>query len=287
MLERFVRGIIEREGRHSVVEVPLDQISVNPFQPRRTFDRQRLEELAKSIKELGVLQPIIVRRAGVGYELVAGERRVRASRIAGNKTIPAIVRNLDEQDMIEIAFIENLQREQLNELEEAEAFGRLVSENAGNVAAVADRLGKDVESVQSRLWLLALPQVVKKAVVARLISLEHAKIIAKIRNEKRQVEALEKIYKEKLSVEDSKKLLDSIPDIYKEEQREAKEAADTDRFSLASLAQLDVGLSLLRDFALTLRLAGVKLDISEYFDTSALNVRLTFPIEKIAPRSEE
>jgi len=127
MLERFVRGIIEKEGKKSVVELPVDEISVNPYQPRRTFDPDKLDELAKSIREQGVLQPIIARKFGGGYELVAGERRLRACKLIGLKTIPAIVRQLDDQDMIEIAFIENLQREQLDDVETAEAVGKMAA----------------------------------------------------------------------------------------------------------------------------------------------------------------
>ncbi|MFH1537347.1 MAG: ParB/RepB/Spo0J family partition protein [bacterium] len=279
MLERFVRGIIEREGKHSVVEIPLEQISVNPYQPRRDFDRKKLEELAQSIKELGVLQPIIVRKFGGSYELVAGERRLRASKIAGLKTIPAIARHLNEQDVIEIAFIENLQREQLNELEEAEAYGKLMDGSAGDAQRVASRVGKDAESVQSRLWLLSLPQVVKKAVVARLISLDHAKLIAKVRDEKRQVELLERIYKGKLSVEDSMKLLEEIPTIYRDELDET-ETSGKIAYSRESIRQLDLCLAMLRELILTLRQAGINISITEYFDASSLNVRLTFPIEK-------
>lgn len=279
MLERFVRGIIEREGRHSVVEIPLDQISVNPYQPRRDLDRKKLEELAQSIKELGVLQPIIVRKFGGGYELVAGERRLRACRMAGLKAIPAIARHLDEHDMIEISFIENLQREDLNEVEEAEAYDRLMKERPGSVEELAGRVGKDVETIQSRLWLLSLPQVVKKAVVARLITLDHAKVIAKVRNEKSQVELLERIYKGKLSVEDSRKLLEEIPSIYRDELEEA-EAPGKIFYSRESIRQLDICLVMLQELILAMRQAGINISITEYFDTSSMNVRLTFPIEK-------
>ncbi|MEW5944926.1 MAG: ParB/RepB/Spo0J family partition protein [bacterium] len=280
MLERFIRGIVEREGKHSVVEVPVDQISVNPYQARRNFDQKKLEELAQSIREQGVIQPIILRRFGSGYELVAGERRLRASKMAGLKTIPAIIRQLDEQDMIEIAFIENLQREQLNAIEEAEAYGRLVGEHgAGSAEEIAERVGKDAGAVASQLWLLSLPQVVKKAVVSRLISLDHARIIAGVRNEKKQVEFLERIYREKLSVEDAKKLLEEVPAIFRDEI-EAGEERGGAHFSREAIRQLDVCVAMLRDLILAFRQAGINVSVTEYFDALSLNVRLTFPIEK-------
>ena len=281
MFERFTRGIIEREGRRSVIEIPTDQISVNPYQPRRDFDKKKLEELAQSIREQGVIQPIIVRKLGSGYELVAGERRLRASKMVNLKTIPAIVRHLDDQDMVEIAFIENLQREQLNEVEEADAYGRLLREQgAGAVGEVAQRVGKQAEEMRERLWLIGLPQVIKKAVVSRLISLDHARFIAKVKNEKMQLELLERIYREKLSVEDTKKLIKEMPSIYREENID-KPAEIEMRFSQETLRQLDMCLSLLRDLVLAFRQAGVKISVTESFDDSFFNVRLAFPIERI------
>ncbi|MEW6202968.1 MAG: ParB/RepB/Spo0J family partition protein [bacterium] len=278
MFERFTRGIIEREGRKAVVEIPVDQISVNPYQPRRDFDRKKLEELAQSIREQGVIQPVIVRRLGSGYELVAGERRLRASRMVNLRTIPAIVRDLDDQDLVEIAFIENLQREQLNEVEEADAYDRLLREQGeASMENVTRRVGKGTEEFRKRLWLLGLPQVVKKAVVSKLISLDHACIIAKVKNEKYQLEMLERIYRDKLSVEDTKKLLDEVPAIYRD--RELDEVPEKN-YSPETLRQLDICLSLLRDLILAFREEGIKVAVTEFLDDSSFNVRLAFPFSR-------
>jgi ParB family transcriptional regulator, chromosome partitioning protein len=284
MLERFVKGIIEKEGKKSVIEIPLDAISVNPYQPRRNFDEKKLDELAQSIREQGIIQPIIVRRLGAGYELVAGERRLRASRKLELKTIPAIVRQLDDQDMVEIAFIENLQREQLNEFEEAEAYGRLMQERAAmGPESIATRVGKDAELIKSKLWMLSLPPVVKKAVVSRLISLDHARLISQIANEKQQLEMLEKIYQEKLTVEQTRELIDRMPGMLRVKGPAMGTAAVASlasyTYSRHSLQQVDACLGLLRELILTFRRAGVRIEVSETFGAQSLQVRLTFPVD--------
>jgi len=296
MLERFVKSIIEKEGKKSVVDIPIDAISVNPYQPRRNFDQKKLDELAKSIREQGVIQPIIVRRFGNGYELVAGERRLRASKIVGLKTIPAIVRQLEDQDMIEIAFIENLQREQLDEVETADAYGRLLMDK-GDVQKVADRVGKDVDAIKERLWMLQLPPVVKKAVVSRLVSLDHARLLAQLVGEKKQCEMLEKIYQEKLTVEQTKQIIETIPEFLKARPQTAvgaREIAKTRyRYFPENLGQVNVSLDLLRNMVNALRSAGVQVGVSELLTGKSLTVKLSFPLEreekkvKILRRDEE
>jgi ParB family transcriptional regulator, chromosome partitioning protein len=284
MLERFVKSIVEKEGKKSVVEIPIDTISVNPYQPRRNFDQKKLDELAKSIKEQGVIQPIIVRRFGGGYELVAGERRLRASKLIGLKTIPAIVRQLDDQDMIEIAFIENLQREQLDEVETADAYSRLMTERGDSAESVADRIGKDVDAIKARLWMLQLPQVVKKAVVSKLISLEHARLIANLASEKKQIEMLELIYREKLTVDQTKERISLVPEYLKVRPKESEKhgAAATKRFRYLpeNLGQAEACVDLLRGLVQSLRSAGVRVSVSELITGSAVNVKLSFPLHR-------
>ncbi|MFA6451144.1 MAG: ParB/RepB/Spo0J family partition protein [bacterium] len=287
MLERFVKSIIEKEGKKSVVDIPLDSISVNPYQPRRNFDQKKLDELAKSIKEQGVIQPVIVRRFGSGYELVAGERRLRASKIVGLKTIPAIVRQLEDQDMIEIAFIENLQREQLDEVEVADAYGRLMMEK-GDAQSVADRVGKDVDAIKERLWMLQLPPVVKKAVVSKLISLDHARLLAQIAGEKKQCETLEKIYQEKLTIEQTKSLIEAMPEFLKARPAaaEAMEAGKANyKYFPENVGQVNACLDLVRNMVGALRSSGVSVGVSELLTGKALTVKLSFPLEREEKRA--
>ncbi|MDE1549138.1 ParB/RepB/Spo0J family partition protein [Jeotgalibaca caeni] len=151
------------ETREHVEQVSLDEIRPNPYQPRKTFDEASLQELSDSIKLNGVLQPVILRQSTVkGYEIIVGERRVRASRLAGKETVPAIVRELDEQAMIELAVIENLQREDLSPLEEAEAYQMLMDKLNLTQVQVAERLGKSRPYIANYLRLLTLPEDVKE-----------------------------------------------------------------------------------------------------------------------------
>ena len=123
--DNFEKGLVEEAKPNEIVEISLDEIRSNPYQPRKIFDEEALNELAESIKEHGIVQPIIVKKSIKGYELVAGERRTKASRIAGLKTIPAIIKNFNDQEMMEIALIENIQRENLNPIEEAMAYDNI------------------------------------------------------------------------------------------------------------------------------------------------------------------
>ena len=158
-------------------EIPVDRITPNPFQPRKTFDRQPLDELQASIAEYGVLVPIIVRRRGDGFELVAGERRWRACAALQLATIPAIVRTGDDRDTLEVAMIENLQRENLNALEEAAGYQSLIDEHAFTQDDVANRLGKSRPAVANTLRLLALPDAIKAMLADGRLSAGHARAL--------------------------------------------------------------------------------------------------------------
>lgn len=177
-----------------VEEIPLSQIRPNPYQPRKTFDDSALQELAESIKQTGVFQPIILRRSKIkGYEIVAGERRVRASKLAEKETIPAIVRDLDESLMIEIAVIENLQRENLNPLEEAKAYQLLMQKLSLTQSQAAERLGKSRPYIANYLRLLGLPDEVKKHLENGELSMGHARTLLSLEKEKDMIELCHKV----------------------------------------------------------------------------------------------
>lgn len=165
------------ERAHDFLKIPLDRIRPNPFQPRRTFPADGLDELVASIREKGVLQPILVRTASQGYELVAGERRLRAAQAAGLETIPAIVRNASDRDSLEAAIIENVQRADLNAIELAEGLSRLIHEFTLTQEEVAGRIGKDRVTVANTLRLLKLPPEVKEAVAGGTIAPGHARAL--------------------------------------------------------------------------------------------------------------
>lgn len=161
----------------SVRELPVSQITPNPFQPRKSFDAQSLDELKNSIAEFGVLVPIIVRRRGDGYELIAGERRWRACAALQRAAIPAIVRESDDRDTLEVAIIENLQRENLNPLEEAAGFATLLEEHAFTQEQLAQRMGKSRPAVANALRLLVLPDAIKAMLVDGRLTAGHGRAL--------------------------------------------------------------------------------------------------------------
>ncbi|WP_106450468.1 ParB/RepB/Spo0J family partition protein [Trichococcus alkaliphilus] len=172
------------EKTEKVQEITLDEIRPNPYQPRKTFDDSTLRELADSIMLNGVIQPVILRQSSVkGYEIIAGERRVRASRLAGKTTIPAIVREFDETAMIEVAILENLQREDLTPLEEAEGYQTLMNKLNLTQVDVAQRLGKSRPYIANHLRLLNLPQDVKRMLQEGLVSMGQARTLLGLNDE--------------------------------------------------------------------------------------------------------
>ncbi|WP_048601625.1 ParB/RepB/Spo0J family partition protein [Rubeoparvulum massiliense] len=170
------------EDEH-VIDVKIDELRPNPYQPRKHFTQDAIEQLATSIKEHGVIQPLIVRKSIKGYEIVAGERRWRASRQAGLSTVPAIVKDLDDRKMVEIALIENLQREDLNAIEIAEAYQQYMKQFALKQDEVAQRVGVSRSHVANYLRLLQLPLVIQEALAANKLTMGHAKALAGIKDE--------------------------------------------------------------------------------------------------------
>lgn len=199
----------EAEGTpdEGVREIEVALVRPNPFQPRKEFDREKLQELASSIREHGVVQPIVVRAKGEGFEIVAGERRWRASRLAGMKSIPAVVRDFTETQVLEIALIENLQREDLNPLEEAQAFKRLIEEFGLTQEDLAGRLGKSRPQIANTLRLLNLPESVQQLLTSGGISMGHAKVLLSVEGADGQERLAAQIEERKLSVREAETLL--------------------------------------------------------------------------------
>lgn len=189
--------------KSKVWQIPVSEIVPNQSQPRKTFDDASLKELSDSIKEHGVLQPILViEKPQGGYELIAGERRFRASKMAGLSTIPALVKTFDEQQKLEVAIIENIQRENLNPLEEAFSYRRLVDEFGLTQQLVADKVGKSRSAVANTIRLLELPEAAKEALAGGKISSGQARALLSLKSEAEQLDALKSILGEKISVRD-------------------------------------------------------------------------------------
>ena len=188
------------KGEPGIVEIPLVEIRPSPFQPRKRFDDKKLDELAASIRAQGILSPVIVRQIPGGYELVAGERRLRAAERAGLERIPAVVREMSNAEMLEVALIENVQREDLNPIEEAEVYRRLVEEFGLTQEEMAARVGKDRASVANTLRLLKLPHPIREDLIEGAMSAGHGRALLGLEGRDFQLKAREAVIRRGLSV---------------------------------------------------------------------------------------
>lgn len=201
--------IIDTTPKEEITMIKLDELRSNPYQPRKIFDQEALEELAVSIKEHGVFQPIIVKQSIKGYEIIAGERRVKASKLAGLTEIPAIIRDFNDTQMMEIALLENLQRENLSAIEESSAYKKLIETLAITQEELANRLGKSRSHITNMLGLLTLPEEIQIAIGNKKISMGHARVLSKLKDNNQQKELAEKIIKEGISVRQLEDLTNS------------------------------------------------------------------------------
>ena len=210
--------IINNTPKDQIVNLNLDELRSNPYQPRKNFDEESLNELASSIKEHGVFQPIIAKKSIKGYEIIAGERRVKASRLAGLTTIPAIIKDFTDEEMMEIALLENLQRENLSAMEEAEAYNALKTKLNLTQEELAKKVGKSRSHITNMLGLLTLPNEIKDEVVKGEISMGHARVLSKLEDKEQAITLADKVINENLSVRRLEELTNS-----KEEYHRKKE----------------------------------------------------------------
>lgn len=210
-----------------VEKIPVRDIKPNPYQPRKEFKKEALEELAESIKEHGVLQPVVVRKQGKGYELVVGERRFRAAKMALQKEIPAIIREFDQQQMMELAILENLQREDLTALEEAEAYQNLMENLKFTQEQLAQRLGKSRPYIANQVRLLSLPKDVQQLIAEQIITPGHGRTLLSLKRNKLISQVAAKVVQQGLNV----RQLEALVQQYNEDvSRETKEKPKKDLF---------------------------------------------------------
>lgn len=195
-------------GKETVVKIT--KVEPNREQPRKNFDEDALQELADSIKQFGLLQPILVQDRGDYYEIIAGERRWRAAKLAGLKEIPVIIRNYTNQEIVEISLIENIQREDLNPIEEAQAYKRLLTEFNLKQDEVAERVSKSRTAVTNSMRLLKLCDGVQQMIIDDMLSTGHARALIPIEDAEQQLQLAQRIFDEKLSVREVEKLVKSI-----------------------------------------------------------------------------
>ena len=203
-----------------ISQLSIDSLIPNEFQPRKVFNEQSLQELSQSIKEYGIINPILARPKNDKYEIIAGERRLRAAKLAGLTEVPVIIRNIDDNKMIEIAIIENLQQEDVSAIEEAETYQNIMAKSSINEQQLSEKLGKSQNFINNKLRLLELPVEVKEALKNRKINEKYAKILLQIKTTEKQIELLNRVIENKLSIRD----LENIIENEKIEKKEEKES---------------------------------------------------------------
>lgn len=207
-------------------DLPIDSIIPSKYQPRTSYQPERMNELAQSIKSNGIVQPIIVRKTGSQFQLIAGERRWRAAKLAGLRTIPAVVRDVSEYKTLELALIENIQREDLNPLEEATAYAALINEFQLTQDEVAHRVGKDRSSIANYLRLLKLPAEIKERIQNQELSMGHARALIALEKTKDQIELLNRILQEHLNVRQTENLIRSWKKVGSHKTKSGSRKAD-------------------------------------------------------------
>ncbi|MGN1379163.1 MAG: ParB/RepB/Spo0J family partition protein [Bacilli bacterium] len=214
-------NIVKEEGNNAI-EVNLSEVRSNPYQPRKFFDDEALEELAQSIKEYGVVEPVILKKSIKGYEIVAGERRCKAAKIAGLNTVPAIVKDFTDEEMMEIALLENIQREDLNPIDTAISISNILAVKNITQEEFSKKMGKSRSYVTNLLGLLNLPKSVQELVKNGKLSMSAARSLSKIDDEERVIDLANKIIKENLNVRDIEKLLSNKKDSSKTKVKSEK-----------------------------------------------------------------
>ncbi len=207
LIEGVEKEVLEKKVEANT-DIPVDLIDGNPYQPRSSFDEQAMEELAASIRKLGIVQPLTVRETGTGrYQLIAGERRLRASRLAGLTHVPAYIRTADDQAMLELALVENIQREDLDAVEVAISFQRLIEECRLTQEQLSERVGKQRSTVANYLRLLKLPAEIQLGIRNKHVTMGHARTLVNIEDPKKQISVYYKIIDGDLSVRQTEELV--------------------------------------------------------------------------------
>lgn len=203
---KLEQTIYETATNEEIIDIELSELRPNPYQPRKVFDDEALKELSVSIKEHGVFQPIIIKKSIKGYEIIAGERRVRASKLAGLDKIPAIIRDFTDEQMMEIALLENLQRENLTAIEEAYAYKAMIEKLSLTQDELSKKVGKSRSHLTNILGLLRLPKEVQQMIAESKLSMGHARALSKLEDEEKIKELANKIVNEKISVRNAEEL---------------------------------------------------------------------------------
>ena len=268
----LVQTATEQKQGEEIMELSIAEIQRNPFQPRLYFDPAQLEELSNSIREYGVLQPVIVRLVDGKYQLVSGERRFRASMLAGKESIPALIRQLSDREVAEMALIENLQREDLNYFEEAEGYARLIQEFQITQEEVAKKMGKSQPTIANKLRLLQISQRVRKEISVDVITERHVRSLLKLKNEEQQLDVLNRIYKNNLNVRQTDDLIENVLIAEEENIREQKK-----KKMMKAIKDMKIFVNTIKGTVKTIQDAGMPAEISESENDEYLEVVIRLP----------
>lgn len=253
-LEKLFSSGKSTEGEE-IIMIPIEKIKSNPYQPRKSFSQDKIKELAQSLKTYGLLQPIIVRKDKGSYYLVAGERRLLAAKSLGWWEIPAIVREYNDSSMAAIALIENLQRENLNFLEEASGYKKLIEEFGLTQEVLAQRLGKNQSTIANKLRLLKLPDLVKKMLLEEKLSERHARSLLRLKTEEEQLEVLQAILKDDLNVRETDEIVNRML-----KQKEKRQGGGGKRVVIRDLR---IFINTIRQAVNAIKKAGLKPEVVE------------------------
>ncbi len=213
-MERRKRGILNFIGEQTrepqVIMVPLERIEANPEQPRKVFDDEGMEELTGSIKEYGVLQPIILKNEKEKYTIIAGERRYRAAQLAGLSKIPAIIRDMETKEASLIALVENVQREDLNFLEEARAYKKLMEDFELTQGEIAEKVNKRQSTISNKIRILSLPDKIQEQLILNRLTERHARALLKLRDDDDRSQVMQRVISNNLNVKQTEKLIDDV-----------------------------------------------------------------------------
>ena len=285
MKEEFARIIgwkRNKEGlkRETVQEIAVELIVPNPYQPREAFDEEAIRELSQSIMEHGVIQPVLVRPAGEKYELVIGERRWRACQAAGFKTIPAIVRSLSPKEAAEMALVENLQRKNLNPIEEATGYQRLLDEFGLTQQELAKRVGKDQSTIANKLRLLRLPKEIQDAISREIVTERHGRALLRLPSAEEQIRMAERIREEGLTVSAVEALVEERLDAIR---RQGERGPQARKRMVRALKDIRIFLNSIREVVQELKATGTEVELDEREGEGWLELQIRIRVGKERP----
>lgn len=271
--QAVIDEVITEEQLIGMQDIDINEIVPNPYQPRKLFNDDALQELAESIREHGVIQPLLVRRVGTKLELIAGERRLRASKLAGLVQVPVIIKEIDDKEMAELAMLENLQREDLHYLEEAQGFQHLISQFGFTQDELAKRLGKKQSTIANKLRLLKLSGDVQTMLVDDNLTERHARALLKIDDRHKQMEVLSAVRQKKLNVRETEDLIEEIIDDISREMSEKSPKQSVVRV----IRDIRIFVNTINSVVAEMKKAGLKVRMTQNQDEEYITINLKIP----------